>query len=60
MLKRVFKDTIPVLTGYMVLGFGFGIIASVTVVVLYVIKRNTLVSIVAGTLLYMFLVQFIF
>ena len=26
MLKRVFKDTLPVLTGYMVLGFGFGII----------------------------------
>ncbi len=26
MLKKVFKDTVPVLTGYLVLGFGFGII----------------------------------
>ena len=26
LLKRALKDTIPVLTGYLVLGFGFGII----------------------------------
>lgn len=26
MLKKVFKDTLPVLTGYIVLGFGFGFI----------------------------------
>ncbi len=41
-------------------GFIPELVASLTVVLLYVIKRNTLISIVAGTLLYMFLVQFIF
>ena len=43
--------------------FPFGIpemIASFTVVVLHVVKRNTLLSILGGTMVYMVLVQVIF
>jgi len=36
------------------------IIASAVIVVLYLWKRNTLVSIATGTILYMFLVQIVF
>ncbi len=36
------------------------IISSVTIVLLHVWKRNTLLSIISGTLLYMFLVQVVF
>jgi len=43
-----------------VAGFLPSLIACVVVGVLYVWKRNTLVSIVAGTVCYMFLVQVVF
>lgn len=36
------------------------VIAGATVSLLYIWKKNTLLSIVAGTLLYMILVQFVF
>ena len=36
------------------------LIASLTVGILYVIKRNTLISIIGGTVCYMLLVQFVF
>lgn len=36
------------------------LIASAAVVVLHLTKRNTLISIVGGTLIYMILIQFVF
>lgn len=51
------------LKGISFAGFPFGIpeiAAGITVVVLHVWKRNNLLSIGAGTVLYMFLVQVIF
>lgn len=51
-----FKDTV-------VLSFPFGIpelITAVAIVAVHVWKRNTLLSIGGGTLLYMFLVQIVF
>ena len=42
-LRRAFVDTLPVMTGYLVLGFGFG-----------------LLSILAGTVCHMLLVQLVF
>ena len=97
-LKTALRDTVPVLTGYLVLGMGFGIImntsgygiilpvvmslfvvyclkgvtfsspggwlpsliAGAVVVISYLIKKNTLISIVGGTLCYMLLVQLVF
>ena len=41
-------------------GFLPSLIACLVVGVLYIIKRNTLISIVCGTLCYMFLVQVVF
>lgn len=41
-------------------GFVPELIASLAVIGLYVWKRNTLISIVAGTVCYMLLVQFVF
>ena len=41
-------------------GFLPELIASVTVAVSYLIKRNTLISIILGTLVYMLLVQLVF
>lgn len=41
-------------------GFLPELIAGAVVVVSYIIKRNTLISIVGGTLCYMLLVQFVF
>lgn len=71
--------TLPVFTGYMVLGAAFGIlmdskgfsltqsphalpeaISIAVIVFLHTWKKNTLLSIGGGALLYMFLVQFIF
>lgn len=43
-----------------VAGFAPYLIACLVVAVLYVWKRNTLLSIVCGTLCYMFLVQMVF
>ena len=53
LLKTAFVDTLPVLTGYLVLGFGFGIIMKAN-------GFSTLLSIVAGTFCYMLLVQMVF
>ena len=41
-------------------GFVPGLIASVIVVLSYLWKRNTLLSIITGTVIYMILVQFVF
>ncbi len=41
-------------------GFLPELLASFVVVLLYLIKKNTLLSIVSGTLFYMILVQFVF
>ena len=41
-------------------GFLPELIASVTVAVSYLIKRNTLISIILGTIVYMLLVQLVF
>lgn len=41
-------------------GFVPQIISCCLVVVLYVWKRNTLISIIAGTIMYMFLIQIVF
>lgn len=41
-------------------GFLPEVIAGTIVVVSYIIKRNTLISIISGTLCYMLLVQFVF
>ena len=69
-LKSALIATLPVLTGYLVLGFGFGIIlkseggsvllACAAVTLLHLWRNNTLLSIIGGTLTYMLLVQFIF
>lgn len=51
-----FKDTV-------VLAFPFGLpefIAGTTVVIAHLIKRNTLLSIISGTVVYMLLIQFVF
>ena len=46
---------------FMVVPFGIPeMIASLTVIILHVYKRNTLLSILGGTLVYMVLVQVIF
>ena len=50
------KDT----TFLSVQGFAPALIAAVVVVVSYVIKKNTLLSIIGGTLCYMLLIQFVF
>jgi len=87
-IKKALVATLPVLTGYLVLGFGFSIIlkangygiflafmmslliyaGSMQYIAIglltggasYVWKRNTLVSIVLGTVSYMLLVQLVF
>lgn len=41
-------------------GFLPEVIAGAVVVVSYVIKKNSLISIISGTVCYMFLVQFVF
>ena len=41
-------------------GFLPELIASVTVAVSYLLKRNTLISIILGTLVYMLLIQLVF
>lgn len=68
-LKAAFPGTIPVMTGYLFLGMAFGIllqdgipelIATVFIVIVHRWKKNVLLSIAGGTLLYMMLVQLVF
>ncbi len=55
--RQAFVDTIPVLTVSTCLP---QLIACVIVGILYVWKRNTLISIISGTVCYMLLVQLVF
>lgn len=48
-LRAAFLDTLPVMTGYLFLGFGFGIL----------MQQNGM-SIAGGTIFYMLLVQLVF
>lgn len=98
-IKQAFLSTLPVMVGYIVLGFGFGIIlktnghsillafaimgmlfvyclkgisfdslgsfmpaliATAAVVALHAWRKNTLLSIASGTVIYMLLVQLVF
>ena len=60
--RKAFISTLPVMTGYLVLGFGFGpaLASALIVALLHVWRRNTLISILGGTLCYMMAVQFLF
>lgn len=48
-LRAAFLDTLPVMTGYLFLGFGFGIL----------MQQNGM-GIAGGTIFYMLLVQLVF
>lgn len=48
------------ITFFSVSGFVPQLVASAVVVLLYVWKKNTLISIIGGTAVYMFFVQFVF
>lgn len=51
--KTAFRDTIPVLTGYIVLGMGFGIL-------MHANGYGFLWSVAMSLFIYMLLVQFVF
>ena len=51
-MRRAFKDTIPVLTGYMVLGIGYGILMNAK-------GYNALWSLAAGLIIYSGTMQFV-
>ena len=69
-IRQAFYKSIPVMAGYIVLGTGFGILmrnagygvlwTAACVVVLQVWKRNSLISILTGTAVYMILIQLVF
>lgn len=70
-LRAALVDTVPVMTGYVCLGFGFGILMEqngmgllwalgLITLLLHLWKRNTLLSIAGGTVFYMLLVQRVF
>lgn len=65
-VKKAFYRSIPVLAGYVVLGIGFGILlrnagyGALCVVGLQIWKRNSPISILSGTVVYMLFTQLVF